>query len=105
MTDIEMTRLCAEAMGYSVIATPGEFNAAPTALLVDELQTSYDPLHNDGQAMALVKQMNLSITRGGEATDSPWWKVSSALLMRSRTSNDLNRAIVEAVAKMRKAAQ
>ena len=54
MTDLEITRLCAEAMGLGwqddrtdggITAQEGTYNY------------KYDPLHDDAQAMALVKKM------------------------------------------------
>lgn len=63
MTDLELTRLCAEAMGWqrvaiSTIARPG-IGANPPYVYGSSHGTSidvvYDPLHDDKQAMALLK--------------------------------------------------
>ena len=54
MTDLEITKLCAEAMGYHSFTSPqtGELifqQDKPQAIV----QFSYDPLHDDAQVMAL----------------------------------------------------
>ena len=93
MTDLEITRLCAEAMGLGwqddrtdggITAQEGTYNY------------KYDPLHDDAQAMALVKKMRLEIsTFRGE------WHVGNDMDWAWNT--DLNRAICECVAKMQAA--
>jgi len=114
MTDIELTKLCAAAMGYAARDdSMDEFidGIPPNGLCVRDKKAPpirqvfyYDPLHDDAQAMALVKKLDLSIARGGQATDSPWWRVTSAQWLRRAGSNaDLNRAICECVAYMIKA--
>jgi len=85
MTDFEITRLCAEAMFTEYCPPP-----------------MYDPLHDDAQAMALVKKFDISISRGGQATESPWWR-ATIHLRRGCSDKDLNRAICECVAKMQEA--
>ena len=46
MTDLELTKLCAEAMGIEI--SPVRHGDGDFSL--------YDPLHDDAQAMALVKK-------------------------------------------------
>jgi hypothetical protein len=82
MTDLEMTKLCAEAMG------------------VDEVEVgsgrSYWPLTEDAQAMALVKKFMLNhLFR---------YRDNSGEFLEAVRYTDLNRAIVECVAKMQSAA-
>jgi len=95
MTDLEMTKLCAEAMGIRVWkeTKPGGFSRYR-----DEMKHSYNPIHNDAQAMALVKRFGLSIS---------WPKGQVVTVMSLETrfaeSKDYNRAIVECVAKMQQA--
>lgn len=92
MTDLEMTRLCAEAMG-----------AAKTDLRDDELWalydshwTRYDPLHDDAQALALVARKHIDVVW---RNDSGYWKWHTW-----KTENlDLNRAIVECCARLQAA--
>ncbi len=99
ITDLEMTRLCAEAMGYRILR---ERKASKQldygdAILVKELSSVYWPLHDDAQAMALVKKFHILI-----GTDSNHWTAFIPTVGRSIHSTDLNRAIVECVAKMRR---
>jgi len=103
MTDLEMTKLCAEAMGMShddtVIA---EIKGGPLTLrAVPEGKRStivYDPLHDDAQAMALVKKLDLQITGSAvRRVGQNLWKQPYSM------HADLNRAICECVAKMQAA--
>ena len=92
MTDLEMTKLCAEAMGYR------ELN--DDFLYEDEEGSvrSYTPLVDDAQAVALVKRFRLELTCGrGDV-----WIASNRGTTDyvSGNSADLNQAIVECVAKM-----
>ena len=96
MTDLEITKLCAEAMGFKAnIAADGA-----SVMISHRISqwTEYDPLHDDAQAMALVKKFQLDIIRGKDehGTDN--------VLVSSRKSHaynsNLNRAICECVAKM-----
>src|SRR5690242_4069154 len=99
VTDLEMTRLCAEAM----------FHNAPIHIMRDEGQDSvvvstldwgglYDPLNDDAQAMALVKRFKPYIGHVGD-------KLTAFIHAREpiRPHESLNRAIVECVAKMQAA--
>ena len=89
MTDLEITRLCAEAMGWEVFEEGG--NLWERAGLV-----IYRPLHDDAQAMALVKKFRLSI---GTDADQ-WYLVLPDYPYKETNHADLNRAICECVAKM-----
>ncbi|MCR4304976.1 MAG: hypothetical protein NUV63_12270 [Gallionella sp.] len=102
MTDLEITRLCAAAMGYTIMSEATARSSDPSAVLVNETITVFRPLHDDAQVMVLVKKHNLSISRGGQATNQPWWGVSSPT-QRRKSHSDLNRAICECVAKMQSA--
>lgn len=105
MTDLEITRLCAEAM-FNPIDKPIEsrgqlFICYHPLYEVLPLYHPYDPLHDDAQAMALVKTFGIGITcvsLGGKLGDE--WKVYLGSF-RAKDSN-LNRAICECVAKMQK---
>lgn len=98
MTDLEMTKLCAEAMGY---VYRGQHDDA----LMGNQFGKYDPLHDDAQAMALVKKFkspHFQLWSDDEVTGGKWhaWVRGQ----RAGTSSDsLNRAIVECVAKMQAA--
>jgi len=63
LTDLEMTRLCAEAMCYRIIAERAA-NAEldyDAMILVKELTSPYWPLHNDAQAMVLLVNFRMLI--------------------------------------------
>ena len=96
MTDLEMTRLCAEAMGYYIV-----YPDTCLPLAVEERKGRnamlYNPLHDDAQAMALVKKFNLSVEVLSDET-GVWMVVHPEV--GPFYSHDLNRAIVECVAKM-----
>lgn len=96
MTDLEMTKCCAEAMGFRAIVQDGSVTYVGP---VKELQVFYDPLHDDAQAMALVKHLKLSVGFNGG-----WGCVKNAengmLRCGAYHFDSLNRAIVECVAKM-----
>lgn len=104
MTDIEITGLCAEAMGYEIVDDwrDGQSIAKiPRAVggmgFTRKYWTTYAPLHNDAQMVALVKQFEITI----EMTQDEW-----CVAIRGQgylVSRDLNRAICECVAKMQAA--
>ena len=99
MTDLEMTKLCAEAMGYEVIE-PTEFYPNVTAVFDQQIQP-YFPLHDDTQAMALVKKFELQATWRADLKEWLVIRYSEPFVMNGDTyATDLNRAIVECVAKM-----
>ena len=98
MTGLEMTKLCAEAMGDMCLEHTEEHY-----LVSAVWGRRYDPLHDDAQAMALVKNFFLRtewlVTKewvslyGGNNAPNEKCVVAA--------NPDLNRAIVECVAKMR----
>ena len=107
MTDLEMTKLAAEAMGYIVEDTLGDLVRAR----YDYHTFSYLPLHDDSQAMALVKKLYISCWRSGEIAliagqQNPkpprWYCTHPSLNQQGPSSQDLNRAIVECVAQSQK---
>jgi hypothetical protein len=83
MTDPEMTKLCAKAMDVDP-AWP------------------WRPLHDDAQAMTLVKKHQLRV-HPPEINGSPRWWVLNNEETHGAESDDLNRAIVKCVAKMQAA--
>jgi hypothetical protein len=106
MTDLEMTKLCAEAMGRRIEWIRG-FDGAVFVYDPQDpiIQEDYDPLHDDAQVMALVKKFEIAIWLG---EDHVWF--TSIEVSRPpkewevRSSNKaLNHAIVECVAKMQAA--
>ena len=111
MTDLEMTRLCAEAMGLTVKYRKTIHNkVSGGGYVLDSLEfyanhrfwLTYDPLQDDAQAMALVKKFDLQI--GSYPLRPDKWCVWPPVGRTGRAfSEDLNRAIVECMAKMQSA--
>ena len=62
MTDLEITKLCAEAMGYTVLDDFTDINPSVARMCCKECEC-YWPLHDDAQAMALVKKFGLQVVR------------------------------------------
>jgi hypothetical protein len=84
-----MTKLCAEALGMGWLSDGPPY--WPDGRL-------FDPLNNDAQALALVKKFDTAISKTGDHC-----RVTMFGADRWFESTDLNRAIVECVAKMRMA--
>ncbi len=109
MTDLEATRLCAEAFGFEPYAVHQYESWAlesPTAVPC-KLGSwagqciAYDPLADDAQAMALVKKLHLHIDqRPGKQIS-----VQDPHFVHIITSNahDLNWCIVQCVVAMQRA--
>lgn len=98
MTDLEIMKLCAEAMRFTAEVGAGRVWIRTSG---DLPPTMYAPLHDDAQAMALVKRFGLTIIRNEEGAEA--WSVGAMGLDVSPhdvDDDDLNRAIVECVAKM-----
>ena len=98
MDDLTATRLCAEACDREFYEQDGKL------LLIDQGggMDRYDPLHDDAQAMALVKRFDLHIGKTLRTPEHPrgMWFVSRTD-KHEATSGDLNRAIVMCVAAIR----
>jgi hypothetical protein len=101
MNDLEMTRLCAEAMGLRIVDDFSDCHPSVSGVEIEIspriASTRYDPLHNDAQAMALAKRFKLNI---GQLSDGKFCKVFVMEPYAEGESTDLNRAICECVAKM-----
>lgn len=101
MDDLEMIGICAERMGVDAVEINGRL-AIPYEHITD-VQTYYDPLHDDAQAMALVKKFLPTIDPSTWPNgDKQRWLVMKKIngFYYIATSKDLNRAIVECVARM-----
>ena len=98
MTDLEMTKLCAEAMGDlpAMVEHEGEMRFGYASCM----GPAYDPLHNDAQAMALVKKFGLAIQPPYFDMKAGWHVWKEPRPNCTAIGHDLNRAIVECVAKM-----
>lgn len=102
MTDKELNAACAVAMGYKVswdthIAPPAHHKDAVRVSEGKKAPKWYDPLHNDAQAMELLKQFPLDVfyPRRENGKHHVFWRVLSDV-----ESDDLNRAIVRCVAQV-----
>ena len=89
MNDMEMTKLCAAALGFKIVYTV----QSDLPLCIESAKGAgvFDPLKFDADAMALVKHFKLPMRFEYER-----WEVANQWGEHA----DLNRAIVEAVAKM-----
>jgi hypothetical protein len=103
MTDIEMTKLTAEAIGFHVATGTGE-QVWCHKCWPDPHDNKgiflFDPLHDNAQAMALVKKFKLNIGQLSNACQV--FTPLDAGHIYQADSADLNRAIVECVAKIAK---
>jgi len=102
MTDLEITRLCAEAMEIDIKAFPQPGPQHCWIFLAEGHYITYHPLHDDAQAMALVKSVKLCISYLRLNVDTPW-EVYDPVSAIAANRDDLNRAICECVAKMQQA--
>lgn len=98
MTPKKIVSLCAEAVGFGELK---EFESGGTFVEKDHRITLYDPLHDDEQAMALVKKFGLTIRR----TAPDLWMAQYPKTRRPKPKidsigADLNRAICECIAKI-----
>lgn len=106
MDDLELVRACAEAMGFPdvhVAHTAGGKAYVKYGGRMITQGTEYRPLHDDTQAMALVKRFRLDIldlrgawnVRYSDDEDAEKWYMGD--------HESLNRAICMAVAAMQRA--
>lgn len=102
--DLEMTKLCAEAMGYhSLLSHPAAELPIP-CVDAEGVTCAYDPLHIDAQAMALMKRFKLHPIPDNDREG--YWDVFVGKPYSPSvygSDPDLNRAIVECVAKLEQA--
>lgn len=107
MTDLEITQLCALAMGWKPAGTRKDFDtvkAIPVEQFPGAPHYQYAPLHSSSDAMALVEKFRLVLEPdGGDYWAATWINRSRERGMHSqavRNAATLNRAICECVAKM-----
>lgn len=104
MTDLEITKACAEAMEIPVQVVSAPALGGGSWLRRTDVHSGrrlYDPLHDDGEAMALVKKFGLFISRLADT-----WYVDSSDGRDAESADhkdNLNRAICECVAKLQQA--
>lgn len=99
MNDLEITRLCAKAVGLNA-----ELDEGGNYYDAEGTSRNYWPLIRDEQAMELVKKIGLSIS-GPTARDKDrafyvWCAYEARQDGGHAQSQDLNRAICECVAKL-----
>ena len=95
MTDLEMTKLCESAMGLNGVEEDARRKRLDGAWRTHQ-ETEYDPIYNNAQAMMLVKKFGIHI--GSDSELGVWIAVTEH--PHQAQDKDLNRAIVECVAKM-----
>lgn len=112
MSDLEITRLCAESIGLKQYTEGGipQDSSEHSIYVWDDRRdcnySNYDPLHDDAQAMALVKKFRLNIAYIGiketdETRSVEWWCMDVS--QKCEAPGDTpNRAICECVANMQK---
>jgi len=104
MTDLEITRLCAEAMGYTYRIQNRNDHYSEAVYITQHGDDCfrYNPLHDDAQAMALVKKFQMDVDFCTNQWRASWYNVRGKECTRWKqaVNNDLNRAICECVAKM-----
>lgn len=108
MTDLEMTKLCAEAMGWHTAGLASKvvsYAVSEHAIIAGNDrggESVYDPLTDDAQAMQLVERFDISLHR---SSFDVWHcriydKRPFTAPLGLGEADDLNRAIVECVANM-----
>ena len=105
MDDLTATRLCAEAMGLILFdcTIDSDYDGDFQPWVVEKDSGGlYDPLHDDAQAMALVKKFTLSVgfNRGWGCVKND---ENGMLLSGAYHFDSLNKAIVECAAAMQQA--
>lgn len=94
MADLEITRLCAKAMGLELWVVGERCEIMNSLVSTGRI---YHPLHDDAQAMALVKKFRLHI---GCTSDGLWFaEEQGAETAQVHDGGDLLRAICLCVAK------
>lgn len=103
MTDLEITRMCAKAMGLETVDVWGHPHIRHSKWYDRDTSDehgalkAYNPLTDDAQAMALVKRfgLNISYHYGKNIV-----RVSDGLTIKTPYRDNLNKAICECVVKM-----
>jgi hypothetical protein len=111
MTDLELVKACAEAMGLPLLPAydkgdiryrhQSDDNGLMVATDAQHYFTergSYDPLHDDAQAMALARRFMLEVDFFVNSASTP---PSAERQSIHYCDENINRAICECVAKLR----
>lgn len=100
MTDLEITKLCAEAMGLDVTADESGIGGVYFKRSIENPASRiYRPLHNDEQAMALLKRFKLDVAQKVNGHAAAWGDYQIPAVW----GENLNRAICEYVASVQAA--
>ena len=104
MDDLTATRLCAEAMGIEVNMRPIRGTIMRHWYMKGHVETEYNPLYDDAQAMALVKKFKMTVcwTNAiyGLWRARVWYEGKTGAIGEEFDNDDLNRAIVYCVSAM-----
>ena len=97
MNDLEMTKLCAKAMGYKLTGHDASEPAIQVVAFKGGLSPfAFDPLHNDEQAMVLLKKFPFECLSAIRAN-------LMNVPFNACETNWLNHVIVKCVANMQQA--
>mgnify|MGYP001580823636 CR=1 FL=1 len=111
MTDLEITKLCAEAMGYTDI-TEIEFPNDPkryvAALDSHGRGLLFNPFEDDAQVMGMVKRFGLALWGNDHGTQAWKWHAEEQLFPDDQRpaighGETANRAVCECVAEIQQA--
>ena len=95
MTDLELTKACAEKMGFDYAIERSRFGIDAVYLRLEGengYYHLYEPIHNDAQMVAIVKKFGIKL----EKFDGSGRWLAGAYSWNT----DLNRAVCECVAKL-----
>jgi phage tail sheath gpL-like len=97
MNDIEMVKACAEAVGIEL-----RRDSAQSYKFIGGkwYEHNFDPIHDDAQALALVKRLHLDIEQYQNSNGTWYYVAQTHGTEYHACADDLNRAIVECVAKL-----
>ncbi len=101
LSDLEITKRCAKAMGIELVEiNPAGFSQPIAPYVVQRVGGEYRPLHDDAQAMGLVKRLKLNLQEPAYAAGNSWhvWKKDG--VAPGGVDPDLNRAICLCVAQL-----
>ena len=101
MTELEITKLAAEAMGLDVRVGPLQGTVMRCWIKIGNVEHEYWPLYNDVQAMALLKKFQLGIFPYGDGKwDAVFYRDDGSREQSSLFVDNLNLAICETVARL-----
>mgnify|MGYP001611419028 CR=1 FL=1 len=93
MTDLEITKLCAEAMGLRTNVRPLRGTILRHWFMDGHVEKIYDPLHDDAQAMALLRKYTSFCI---DALNNERWRAYNT----DETMQDIARIICKGIAKI-----